>query len=1048
MQGYWHLELLGEIRLTAQTKVVTRFSTQKVAALLTYLTMQMPLTSSRESLIEMFWPDQPLEAGRNSLSVALSSLRRQLGLPGVRAEMILTADRFQVGLNPAAVTSDAAEFERLLKAAEADPANRREHLTQAIALYRGDFAQGLYYDWAIREQVRFQTLYTEALLQLIAVLEQAGDYTEALPIAYRAVEVDCFSEQAHRALIRLLVASGRPTLALEAAHRLERLFEEEFGAEPSKTTRQLLVRLRQDPASVVSALSHSGSSLPTSPSTETDMSVSRHSPLSSPIFEPPSAYAEASSRQPLAPLDSGTEPAGRQSVQEGTKGVASAAVTTTNLPLRLTQMFGRTLEIEQIMEMLCPEYGQGSRLITLTGPGGTGKTRLAQEVGDALAARFAGRICFVALAEQRDPEAIPAAILQALTQRLSAEAELLAQAVDCLRLHPTLLILDNLEQLLEDEASSGSRPSRRNAGHLLYRLLEQVPSLMCLCTSRRRLGLAGEREYRVGPLPLPQDRSPVEQMAKLPSVQLYIDRAQAARVDFQLTPGNAASIGELCRRLEGMPLAIELAAAWVRTLPPRPMLERLQNRLALPEARYTDVPTRHRSLTAVFDWSYALLTPPQQRFFAQLALFTGGWTLEAATAVCAASDALELTEGLIGASLAHEAAPNDGNPRFRFLETVRTYSLQRLAASAEAAEVSKRFRNYYQALAQQAAERLEGPEQRKQLDLIQEEYSNLCAVLEADAADPAGGETGLRITTAIWRYWFIRGHLHEGVARLTAALAHPRASAWTSHRMFALLRRGSLFTHLHRYAEADADFCEVFALAEQIGDIERQNAVLNNRAIVKCRLKEYAPAEQLGMQALELSRRQGHLRMQGYSLGTLGVISEKRRDWATARRRLEACIAIFREIDNRHLVAVNLLNLAAATVGEGDADTTRTSIRECLELCGALGADKLLIDALLFVVSQQIQAQQWRETARLCGSIEGLQERLDIFQNPGNTETLLAASALAKAALAPEAFMAEFSTGRSLSVAEAVAYATDCSLRVAVGAPVGRETSEKPDAAG
>jgi non-specific serine/threonine protein kinase len=529
----------------------------------------------------------------------------------------------------------------------------------------------------------------------------------------------------------------------------------------------------------------------------------------------------------------------------------------------------------------------------------------------------------------------------------------------------------------------------------------------------------------VGSLPLPQDCATAEQLASVPSVQLYLDRAQSVRADFQLTAGNAATVGELCRRLEGIPLAIELAAAWVRTLPPRAMLERLQNRLALPAARYDDIPARHRSLVAVLDWSYALLTPELQRFFARVAVFVGGWTLVAAEEVCDEPKALELTEALLGASLAYEDQ-ECAEPRFRCLETIRQYALERLAEGAERAEAYRRFRDYYRGLAERAEANLEGPEQKEWLDLLRDEYGNLCAVLEIDGADPAGGETALFMTAALWRYWFTRGEHREGVARLTMALAHPGAASFPRWRMLALLRRGNLLTHLKAYEEADVLYAEVLALAEELGDFERKAAVLNNRAILQTHLGNYEAADQLGTQALALSCSSGNRKGEGVNLGTLGFAARKMGNWVVARQRLEACVAIFRELGNRYLVAVNVLNLATVALGEGDHEVARSCIRECLELCADLEAFGLLIDALATLSAHLAQAQRWQMAARLYGAADGLRERLNLPQ-PEHAADRQADVATVRAALSDAVFAAEFTAGHTLSPADAVAYALACS---------------------
>lgn len=334
-----------------------------------------------------------------------------------------------------------------------------------------------------------------------------------------------------------------------------------------------------------------------------------------------------------------------------------------NVPLQLTHFFGREAEIAQLEQLLLAQ----TRLVTLTGLAGTGKTRLAAAVAGRLMQPFQGAVWFVPLVELTDPRLIADAVRDAMRLPRYPNVEPLEQVVTALSGQRSLLALDNFEHLLPEGAP------------IVRMLLERVPTLTCLVTSRQWLGLAGEREFVVPPLPTPRGGESPEQLLGCESVQLFCDRAQAVRPDFQVTPGNAASVAALCERLEGIPLALELAAARLRALTPAQMRVHLEQRFEFLASRRADVIPRHRSLRAALDWSYGLLSSELQRFFIRLCVFRGGWTLSAAEGVCDEPRALEYLEQLRECSLliVEEEA---GIARYRFLETIREYGEEKLRA--------------------------------------------------------------------------------------------------------------------------------------------------------------------------------------------------------------------------------------------------------------------------------------------------------------------------------------------------------------------------------
>ncbi len=1018
-----HIELIGEIRLTAGEQAITRFATQKVAALLAYLALRMPTAVTRETLIEMLWPDQDLDAARNSLSVALSSLRRQLEPPGSTAGSVLIADRSNVRLNPAAVTTDLQEFERLLTAVGKGGETQADPLTQAIALYRGEFTQGHYFDWVLRERVRLQTLYVEALLRLAVVQEQSGAFSEALLAAQRALDTDPFHEPAHLAVIRLQVALGRPALALDAASKLERAFREEFGAEPSESTRRFLARLCHNPNALTTSGTlqddASGGGQPPPQTGEDAPGTDRTRAVVARRLQPGEPDHGAVRSEPNAT----EEPAARRKTHpEPAQPGRSKEVATVDLPLRLTRLFGRAAEIEQIVEMLCPQQGEGYRLVTLTGSGGAGKTRLSQEVGAALATRFPGRICFVPLAALSDPSNIPGAILNALKVRAPSTAEPFEQAAAALRQQPTLLILDNLEQLLRGDLLPGSTPSPTDAAGILYRLLAQAPTLTCLCSSRRRLGLEGEREFRVAPLRLPRDDAGLEELASVPSVALYLDRAQAVRADFQLTPGNATTIAQLCQRLEGIPLAIELAAAWVRTLPPRPMLQRLENRLALPAARRDDVPVRHRSLVAVLDWSYALLTPEQQRFFTRVGIFAGGWTLTASEVVCSEPEALEMTEGLLAASLAYEDAEGE-EPRFRFLDTVRQYALERLAESGEIEAARERHLQFFLAFAEEAGPKLKGPEQAEWLARLEAEHDNLRAALEWSLSENEAAEKALRLCAALERFWWTHGHFSEGRVWCVRALRKQGGPERTKARAATLNSVAVLARMQGDLASARAYHEECLTIWRALGDRWGLAGPLGNLGNVARMQGDYASARAYHEESLVIFREIGDRLGIAGSLGNLGNVARMQGDYVSARTYHEEGLVVFREIGDRLGIAGSLINLGSVAYILGDYASMHSFSAEGLVIFQELGAHSHIAACLDAFANLAARTHRLEQATVLRGAAEALREQIGVPLQPNEREPYDRAVAELSGSLAEATFTAAWARGRAMAMEQAIDYA-------------------------
>jgi prepilin-type N-terminal cleavage/methylation domain-containing protein/prepilin-type processing-associated H-X9-DG protein len=572
------------------------------------------------------------------------------------------------------------------------------------------------------------------------------------------------------------------------------------------------------------------------------------------------------------------------------------------IPCPLTRFFGREEEIARLVTLL-QGATSGPRLVNLTGPGGSGKTRLALETARQ-AAQGGATVHWIPLADlapappNGDGPGARVRIAEAIRDGMGlprlAGREPEAQITAALADWTVLLVLDNFEHLVE-------------AGALLVRdLLERASSLTCLATSRRRLGLAGEHDFPLAPLPPPH------------GVQLFVDRAQAVRPDFLLTRDTETAVEKLCERLEGIPLAIELAAARVSVLGPAQMLERLDRRLDLLVTPPRDAPPRHRSLRSALDWSYRLLSPELQRFFARLAVFQGGWTEEAAAAVCDEPLALDRLAQLEECSLIESEAAERGDVRFQMLETLREFAAEQLSPG-ERAEAERRHAGYFVDLLGRTFRDLHGPDRILWLDRLDRQLENL-RVAGDWCVRHGGAEAALRYGALIWWFLFLRGHHREGRARLAEILILTRDGPPSPDRTRILHGAGMLAFHNGQMEEARALYDEALPLRRAEGDLHALAPLLFDRGLLEREQGRFRDARRYLEEALTLYRAaEGpppYWPLDGWSEEARVLLQE-----GGAPEGIAATLAI--------LGTIGLL--------EGDLVTAGTQIQESLRIYRALG---------------------------------------------------------------------------------------------------------------
>jgi predicted ATPase/DNA-binding SARP family transcriptional activator len=913
--------LLGGFQVAVRGRVVPAdaWRQRRAAAIVKLLALSPSHRLHREQVIEALWPDLEMEAAANNLRVVLHRARRRLDATGAPPGRFLVRAGDDVVLSVAdRVQVDVERFETA--AARAWLSEHPGASREAVELYPGDLLpEDLYEEWAANRREGLRASYLTLLARLAQLHEQRAELGAAIAARQRLLLADPLDEPAHVALIRLFARTGETRQAATQYDRLVVMLETELGVEPESATRELMTAIRDG----------------------------RYPTETRP-------FAPLAVEQPIAVA---AEPLPEQSPG--------------GLPAPLDDLIGREREIAELKRLMGTH-----RLVTLTGPAGVGKTRLAIAVAYAATegpedARFAD------LAPLRDPALVLPTIATALGVREAPDQALLETIATHLGAARALLVLDNFEQVV-------------TAAPTVAEVLAHCPGLRVLVTSRSRLRVRGEQEYPVQPLAVPNRSDRAEEHADrmesaFPAVALFVQRAAEAQPGFVATDVDMGTIAEICRRLDGLPLAIELAAARVRVLPLPALLARLERPLAMLTAGLRDAPARQQTLRAAIAWSHDLLSQSEQTLFARLAVFAGGFTLEGAENVGeregdergtqgdagtdqagassrrtsstssvplsspsrppASPATLDLLASLVEQSLLQRVIGVDDTPRFALLETIRDYAREQLAASGETTVVRLRHAAFFRSLVEDAAAELTGPEAAGWLRRLDREQDNLRAALTTldEAGDVAAA---LDLAAALWRFWWLRGRLSEGRGWLERLLGD-EASAPENVRARAFAGAGSLAAAQGDFEQAIAWHAESLRLWRASGDREGIVRALTNLGLTADEQGHPRQAAEWLREALELARETGDRRSIAVALANLGQVALTLAEHERAAALFAESVSLFRALGSQRDEAAILANLGVLAFHMGDMARAAMCHAKALTLLRDLGdrqgeADELL----------------------------------------------------------------------------------------------------------
>jgi predicted ATPase/DNA-binding SARP family transcriptional activator len=969
------LRLFGPMEVRIGDLPLPRLRSRKGSWLLAILALRGGRPVDRDWLAGTLWPDSDEVHARRSLRQTLHDLRNALGNESER----LASDGLRtLRLDLSGATCDALIFEQLVNRGD------EEGLGQAVSLYCGPLLEDCSEDWAVEARARFEQLCIRALEMLASSARSCNDFHREATALQSAARLDPYREDLLRPLMSALAAAGNQASALTAFRQFRAMLARELAGEPAAETIAVFQEIQQR---------------------------ARLGPAARPAGSPDEAAA-------LPPHS--VPPAFR-------------------LPIPLTPLIGREQDVQGVEDNL----GR-FRLVTLTGTGGVGKTRLAIQVAHNVEADGSSPIIFLDLAPLATPDLLVDTMRTACGVAGGPSHDAWEEVYEALGARRLLLVLDNCEHL------------RDACRAMADRLLSRCAALSILATSRHVLGLPGEAVFRVSPLAVPaldsggavriEQIGPVSSLSQYAAVKLFADRASSAEPSFSLAPRNVIAVAQICCRLEGLPLAIELVAARSSAAPVLEIAARLADRFRLllgpGIGAGTSAQSRHETLKACIDWSFDLLTEGEQALLSRMSIFAGGWTLDAAEAICADASVpewsiLELLTSLVDKSLVTYQPHRD---RYRMLETIREYAMGRLRDDRADPNLAGRFVSYYTEFAEEADNALTGPDQVAWLNRLESEHDNLRAAMATandsvrrrpdsdESADGVPPDGGLRLAAALGHFWWVRGFLREGRARLEAALeSGPRTGR---QRARALNQAGTLVLRHGDYSAALEFYSASLAINRQAAEPGPIASVLNNLGMVAYVSQEYSESWRYYSESLDLRREIGDRWAIAASLNNLGTVAYRLRNYEQATTLYGESLDIRRELGDSQGIAGSLNNLAAIAIEREDYAAAREFQRSSLPIRqelgdrqGIAGSLEALAECAWRLPGNATENERAAFAAALLGAAEAVREQVGAPLLPDEREAVERITTDLMLALGPPAWEQERARGRMLDLAAAIGLA-------------------------
>ena len=949
------LNILGRFQLTVGSTEVT-VGASKHVALLSFLAATAPLPQPRDRLTELLWGERFEDQARQSLRQAVSQIRRNAGQHSIesRGGFYSISDQ---------ITTDYSEFMSLAGT------ESTEELARAVSLWRGELLEGLsvpgsaFEPWLSDERRVTRERFIDVLVQLVRNYLAGGNAREAVRTAERAVRMEPLRDDLRRLAIEAYASAGRRADALRQYQDFSRLLREELGAAPDPQTADLVARVSAN-----------------------EQRVHQDRPY-----------------LPLDHRDNFTDTAAAASGNAGpgfAEGNARFAASA-GLPAEPTKFIGR----RHLTSTVADQVKQSS-LVTLTGPGGVGKTRLARRVAADVSPAFPDGVAWVALADVREARLVMPKIAAALGLGSSGDLSIDALVQHCFNKN-MLVVLDNFEQVA-------------GAGTDVARLLSGAPGLHFMITSRVRLKTPSEQLIVVPPLATDLEAGGAAKIAELESVALFVDRVRSQNPDFELRPENASSVLALVSALDGLPLAIELAAARCRLLAPQGVLARLGDRLSLLRVNRSDTPHRHRALRETIEWSYGLLSPPDQALLARLGIFAGAFTAEAAESVAGGKpveDVLESLQTLIDHSLLGTRT-HVSEVRLSLLESIRDFAMERLLQSGEHDAVALSHAEYFASMAELAEPLLTREDRRATVEQLARDEANLRRAV--DFARRSGKqELGLRLVAPSWRFWLAEGYATEAREWLDQVLADDAISPRLRTKGYLAL--GGLTYWQGEYDSALSIFFKALDLSRETGDGEGEAEALLSLSTTSTWNDDPSRGAEFADEALNLFQRLGRDDKVGMTLMAQGFAKWRSGDLLQARPLWVRSRLIALEVGDAVEAAVKRLAIASidAQIG-GGPDPLEQAVR-ALEELQVLGDLSFVVMALEWVAALGAEGKP-NHAARLAGAVEKLREKFGSGMSPQSCG-LLDPREQCEVLLGSEEMEEEWRHGRRLSLDEAIALA-------------------------